>query len=112
MAYYHIEGLVQQNDYGYTWYESYGPVLSIGLVGVLQPRGGGWAPYLVAGTGYYLGDGEFLGASFGAGIRYRTAGRQDFKLELRDHVSIYDGDEYNFRLDHLLTVGAVLAFDL
>jgi hypothetical protein len=112
IAFYNVEGVILQHSHGYSYYDSFGPVLSIGLAGVLQPRGGGWAPYLVAGTGYYLGDGEFLGASFGAGLRYRTQGRQEFKLELRDHVNIYDDDALDFRLDHLLTVGAVLAFDL
>lgn len=111
LGYYDLGGSVTKIGPGYTYESSVSPVISIGLAARFQPRKSGWAPYLVAGTGYYIADGEYLGLSLGGGLRYRTLGRQEMRLEIRDHFSIYD-DSHSFVLDHFITLGANFSFGL
>jgi hypothetical protein len=111
LAYYHLGGSIEHHQADYTYFTSVSPVVSIGLAASLQPRKSGWAPYLVAGTGYYFSEGEYLGLSLGGGLRFRTAGDQEARLEIRNHFSIYD-DGHNFVLDHFLTLGANFSFGL
>ena len=113
IGYYDISGEGTVSTYGYTHAGSFSQVVTFGLVTTWQSRRRGWAPFLMAGGGYYVGGEGFLGFSFGGGLRYRTADRQEFRLEFRDHVNIWDSDEEQDLLpDYFLTLGAALSFDL
>jgi len=111
IGYYDLDGVIRRRESNYYSYTSVSSVLTLGLATIVQSRKAGWAPYLVLGTGYYIGGGEYLGISLGGGIRYRTAGQQDVKLELRHHFNVYES-EYEDHLDHFATFGANFSFDL
>lgn len=111
LAYYDVGGTLRHEGPGYTSFESVGARASFGLAAGWERARRGWSPFLTAGTGYYIGDGEFLGLSLGGGLRYRTAGHQDIRLEVRKHLNIYEGRN-DFRHDGLFTAGAIFAFGL
>ena len=111
IAYYDLGGTVTHGTGDTSYFMSVSPVLTIGLAGSFQSNRNGWVPYFVTGTGYYIDGGEYLGLSFGGGLRHRGSGRQDVKLEIRDHVNLYD-DGHSFHYDHFLTLGANISFSL
>ncbi len=111
IGYYDLDGTIRHDEPLYTSIESTSPIITIGLVGTIQSQRPGWSPYLVFGTGYYLGGGEYLGASFGGGVKLRSEKLQDFKLEIRDHINLHD-DDHSFHLDYFITVGANFSFAL
>ena len=111
IGYYDLDGVIRRRETNYYSYTSVSSVLTLGLASLFQSRKAGWAPYLVLGTGYYIGGGEYLGISVGGGVRYRTAGRQDVKFEIRHHFNVYEG-EHADHLDHFATFGANFSFDL
>jgi hypothetical protein len=111
LAYYDLGGTTVDHTFGYSYYRSVSPILNLGIAATWQAAGAGWSPLVILGTGYYIGGEGFLGASIGGGLRYRTSSGQDIRLEIRDHINIYDGED-NSQPDNFLTIGANFSFSL
>lgn len=111
IAYYDLDGTIRKETPDYYSIESTSPIITFGILGTLESQRKGWSPYLVLGTGYYVGGGEYLGASIGGGVRFRTERLKDISLEIRDHINIHD-DGHSFHPDYFITVGAKFSFAL
>lgn len=111
LAYYDLDGTISHQSPGYSYVERISPVITIGLTGTFQSKHDGLSAYLIAGTGYYLGNGEYLGLSFGGGLQYRTRGRQSIKIEIRDHLNLTNNSQ-DSSLDYFWTLGANFSFGL
>lgn len=111
LAYHDVGGTLRRGQPGNTSLESVGSLLVIGLAATWESPRSGWAPFLVAGTGFYFGEDDFPGLSLGGGLRHRTASHRDLRLEVRRHLSLQQ-EPTDFRFDELTTVGAVFAFGL
>ncbi len=93
---------------GGTSYRATDPVTNMGLDVVVSSRNGGFAPYVVAGTGWYVSSDLYLGLMGGAGLRWRNASGQDYHLDARRHVGI-SGDVVG-GVDDFWTVSAGITF--
>lgn len=111
LAYYDLDGTIRRSIPGGTYVDRVSSVVTLGLTGTFQSRHDGVSAYLIAGTGYYIGNGDNWGLSFGGGVQYRTAGRQSFKIELRDHLNLTQ-DSHDLGLDYFITLGANFSFGL
>ena len=108
IGFYNFEQRAARPLDGGSYYRSTDPVTNMGLDVVVSGRSGGFAPYAVVGTGWYVSSDLYLGLMGGAGLRWRNATGQDYHLDVRRHVGI-SGD-VSGGVDDFWTVSADITF--
>lgn len=84
------------------------PVTNMGLDVLFSARSRGFAPYAALGAGWYVSSDLYAGVMGGGGLRWRTAGGQDYHLDVRRHASI-SGD-ISGGVDDFWTLSAGITF--